>query len=275
MKGQHILRFFTTLWIFIPSPTDAAGRRIMNDSILITGATSGIGKALAFEMAGRGYSLGLTARRENVLQEVKSELQAKYPSATVAVQQLDVTDYEAVPTVLSELAKALGTISIVFVNAGIGLGEKIGQGKFNQMKQTIETNVIGAMATIDAAVAYFLEQGSGHIVGVSSVAAFRGMPGNASYCASKAALSVYLEALRAEVYRKNINVTVLYPGYIDTPLNNMIRNRPFLIPAEKGAAVIADRIQKKVRSSTIPVFPWNIIGKILKILPTALIARMG
>lgn len=247
----------------------------MTDSILITGASSGIGKALAFEMAGRGYALGLAARREDELKQIQEQILAKYPSAKIAVRHLDVTDYETIPEVLSYFSNLMKQIDIVMVNAGIGLGEKVGHGKFDQARKTIETNMIGAMATVDAAVAYFLRQGKGHVVGVSSVAAFRGMPGNASYCASKAGLAVYLEALRAEVLKKHIRVTVLYPGYIDTPLNNMIPNRPFLISVEKGAAIIADLIEKKKKSSTVPVFPWNIIGRLLKILPVSVIAKMA
>ena len=120
---------------------------------------------------------------------------------------------------------------------------------------------------------YFLEKGHGHIVGTSSVAAFRGMPRMASYGASKAGFALYLESLRAEVDRKNIHVTVLNPGYIDTPLNDMLKNRPFLISAEKGAAMIADMIERKVKSSTVPVWPWCILGRMLKLLPASVVAK--
>jgi short-subunit dehydrogenase len=123
-------------------------------------------------------------------------------------------------------------------------------------------------------VAYFLERGRGHIVATSSVTAFRGLPGHSSYTASKAGLSVYLEALRTEVYRKNIDITVLHPGFIATPLNDMLPRRPFLIPAEKGAAVIAGLIEKKAKRPTVPVFPWNLIRPLLRILPTAVAARI-
>jgi short-subunit dehydrogenase len=95
----------------------------------------------------------------------------------------------------------------------------------------------------------------------------------ASYCASKAGLVLYLESLRAEVYRKNIHVTVLNPGYIDTPLNDMLKSRPFLVSAEKGAAMIAGMIEKKVKSSTVPVWPWCILGPLLRWLPTRVIAQ--
>lgn len=246
----------------------------MAQKILITGASSGIGKALAFEMANRGYAVGLTARRMDELEKIRDEIKKEKPGAAVAVRILDVTNYDDLPGAVKSIAEELGGLDIAFINAGIGLGEEVGKGQFAKSRSTIETNLVGAIATIDAAANLFIEAGRGHIVGVASVAAFRGMPRSASYSASKAGLSIYLEALRAETYGKNIDVTVLYPGYIDTPLNSMLKNRPFLISVEKGAAVIAKLIEKKVKSSTVPVFPWNIVGRLLKILPTSIIAKM-
>lgn len=247
----------------------------MDKSVLITGATSGIGKALAFELAQRGYSLALTARRTDTLKQVRDEIKRRYPAQTVEIRTLDVVvDYKSIPLVLKELADALNGLDIVFANAGIGLRGKIGQARFENAKRTIETNLIGAMATVDAAVAYFKEKGRGHIVGISSVSAFRGMPYNSAYCASKAGFSAYLEALQAEVCQDNIDVTILHPGFIDTPLNNMLPNRPFVIPVEKGAAIIARLVEKKVKSSTVPVFPWNVIGVLLKLLPAKIIAKI-
>ncbi len=246
----------------------------MSKTILITGASSGIGKALSFEMARKGYRLGLMARNTAALESIREELSELPGSSQVVVAGLDVTDYTAVFDVIQDLARRLNGFDTIFINAGIGLGEKIGRGDFEKARKTIEVNLIGAIATADAAVQHFLEQGGGHIVGVSSVAAFRGMPRASAYSASKAGLATYLEALRAETLRKNIHVTVLYPGYIDTPLNDMLPNRPFVIPVEKGAAIIAKLIEKKVKRSTVPVFPWNIAGKLLRFLPTGIIARM-
>ena len=245
----------------------------MPKKILITGASSGIGRALAYELAGRGYALALTARRMETLEEIRDDLQAKYPSATVVVHPLDVVAYDSVPGVISACAEDLGGLDILFANAGISLGEKIGKGRFEKAQRTIETNLIGAMATVDAAVQYFLDQGHGHIVGTCSVTAFRGLPRMSSYGAAKAGFSLYLESLRAEVYRKDIHVTVLNPGYIDTPLNDMLKSRPFLISAEKGAAMIADMIERKVKSSTVPVWPWCLLGRIMKLLPTSVVAK--
>ena len=245
----------------------------MSKKILITGASSGIGRALAYELAGRGYALALTARRSDALEDIRNDLQDRHPGITAAIHPLDVTDYDSVPGVIAACAEGMGGLDILFANAGIGLGEKVGRGRFDKSRRTVETNLLGAMACVDAAVAMFLEQGHGHIVGVCSVTAFLGLPRMASYGASKAALALYLKSLRAEVYGKNIQVTVLNPGYIDTPLNDMLKSRPFLIPAEKGAALIAGMIERRAKSSPVPVWPWGVLEPILKRLPTRVIAK--
>jgi short-subunit dehydrogenase len=246
----------------------------MSKSILITGASSGIGKALAFELAGKGYSLALASREMDLLSQIRDDILEEYDPPKVAIRQLDVTDYDDVYQAVEELADELGGLDIVFANAGVALGERVGRGDFQKARRTIEVNLLGAIATADAAAAYFLKQGKGHIVGTSSVAAFRGMPKSSAYCASKAGFAIYLESVRAELYKKNIDVTVLYPGYIDTPFNDMLKSRPFLISVEKGAEIIARLIEKRVKSSTVPVYPWNIVGRLMKVLPTGVIAKM-
>ncbi len=246
----------------------------MDKGILITGASSGIGRALALEMGRRGYRLALAARRMETLEEIRQAILADNPRAVVSVRKLDVTDFDDVYAAISEMAGAINGIDIVVANAGVALGERVGRGDFDKARKTIDVNLTGAIATLDAAAGYFLERGKGHLVGISTVVAWRGMPRSSVYCASKAGLAVYMEAVRAELYGKNIDVTVLYPGYIDTPLNDMLPSRPFLIDVQKGAAIIARLIEKRKKSSTVPVFPWNVIGRILNILPTRIIARM-
>lgn len=246
----------------------------MGKAVLITGATSGIGKGLAYEFAKRGYSLGLAARRLEELEKIREDLASKYPSVKVDIRKLDVTDYESVPGTIKEMARALGNLDIVVANAGIGLAGKIGVGNFAAHKKTVETNLLGAMATVDAATEYFLEQGWGHVVGISSVAAHRGFRRFSAYGASKVGLALYLEALRLEVLHKKIHVTVLYPGYIDTPLNNMMKNRPFVIPVEAGARKIVRLVEKKVKSKNVPAFPWCFLARILPWLPDSIAAKM-
>jgi len=246
----------------------------MSKSIFITGASSGLGKQMALEFASRGYNVALSARREDVLLAVKKQIQEKY-EVEVFVAALDVLDYEQTQQVLIAAAAQLGGIDKVIANAGIGLGGRIGEeGAFACAREVINTNVVGAIATIDAATAFFRQQGQGHVVTLSSVSAFRGLPGSAAYSASKAAISVYSEALRVETYNENIDITVLSPGYIDTPINDSLDSRPFLIDLASGGKILANLIEKKVKRSTVPSWPWGLVARILAILPTALVAKV-
>ena len=248
-------------------------------AVLVTGASSGIGRALAREYARRGHAVALTGRRAAVLEEVRAEIAADPAAAKagpggapvrVEIAALDVRDSAAVHAVVADLAGRLGDVGIVFANAGIGGERFCGDGHFAKDEDTIRTNVIGAMATIDAAVELFRQSRGGQIVGISSVAAFRGMPGSAAYCASKAALTTYLEAVRAEVESAGIAITTISPGYIDTPINQRMKSRPFLITPEEGARQIADLVDRKVRHSTVPVLPWGAVGTLMRLLPDAL-----
>lgn len=244
----------------------------MTKTVLITGASSGIGEGMAKEFAGRGYNLALAARRLESLEQLAGELTKQYAGIRVETIKLDVTDTDAVKKAIPSLAKLFGKLDIVIANAGIGGGGAIGSDKFDEDAAIIQTNVIGAMATIDASVKLFKEQGEGQIVGIASVAAFRGLPSGSAYCASKAAISTYMDALQLELHHSPIDVTCLYPGYIDTPINNKIKSRPFLIDVEKGSRIIVNLIEKKAKKSTVPVMPWNIVGKLLKVLPNSLLA---
>jgi short-subunit dehydrogenase len=245
----------------------------MAKSVFITGASSGIGRALAAELAGRGYDLFLTARRVEVLEEVRGEVSRQSPDRRIEVRALDVTDDADVAVALAEAAEALGRIDIVVANAGVGSAGPVASGRFDKDRAVIETNVIGALATVDAAVALFRKQGGGRIVGITSVAGFRGLPTSASYSASKAALDTYLDAVRVETHREPIEVTALAPGYIDTPINQDMPNRPFLISVEEGARIAADLIERGVGHATVPRVPWTLIAPLLRRAPTALLAR--
>jgi NAD(P)-dependent dehydrogenase (short-subunit alcohol dehydrogenase family) len=243
-------------------------------TVFITGASSGIGRALALELAGRGYDLFLTARRLDVLEQVRTDIAALDPARRVEVRQLDVTDDADVASAIAEAAEKLGRCDIVVANAGVGNSGRVGEGHMERSRLIIETNLLGAMATVDAAVALFRRQGGGgQVVGVASVAGVRGLPGSSSYSASKAGIAVYLESVRAETYREPITVTTIAPGYIDTPINQDMRSRPFLIGVEKGARLTADLIERGVGYATVPRFPWTVVAPLLRVLPTSWLVR--
>jgi short-subunit dehydrogenase len=242
-------------------------------TVFITGASSGIGRALALELAGRGYDLFLTARRLGALEQVRADIATAHPARTVEVRQLDVTDDADVAAAIAEAAEKLGRCDIVVANAGLGNSGRVGEGNMERSRSIVETNLIGAMATVDAAVALFRRQGGGQIVGVGSVAGVRGLPGSGSYSASKAGVAAYLDSVRAETYREPITVTTIAPGYIDTPINQDMRSRPFLIDVESGARKMADLIERGVGYATVPRFPWTLISPVLRVLPTALLVR--
>ena len=245
----------------------------MAKTAFITGASSGIGRALALELAGRGYDLFLCARRLDLLEQLRAEIASEHPSRRVEVRRLDVTDGADVAIAIEEAAETLGRCDIVIANAGLGSSGPVGQGRIGRDRTVIETNLIGAMATVDAAVALFRRQGGGQVVGVASVAGVRGLPGSGSYSASKAGLAVYLDSVRAETHREPIAVTTIAPGYIDTPINQDMKSRPFLIDVTKGARIAADLIERKVGYSTIPRFPWAVVSPLLRVLPTSWLAR--
>jgi short-subunit dehydrogenase len=243
-------------------------------TVFITGASSGIGRALALEMASRGYDLFLTARRLEELEQLRTEIETASPGRRVRVRRLDVTDDGDVASALAEAAQELGRCDIVVANAGVGNSGRVGEGNLERGRRIVETNLIGAMATIDAAVALLRSQeGGGQIVGVGSVAGIRGLPASGAYSASKAGLAVYLESVRAETHAEPITVTTLAPGYIDTPLNRDMNSRPFVIDVQKGARIMADLIERGVGYATVPRLPWRVLAPLMRVLPTSWLVR--
>ncbi|WP_338523852.1 SDR family NAD(P)-dependent oxidoreductase [Pseudomonas batumici] len=247
----------------------------MSKSVFITGASSGLGRQVAGEFAKRGYDLALAARQLDVLHLIKSELEAQH-GVRVLVYPLDVSDTGQIRETLTAASVELGKLDIVVANAGLGHDGRIGRIDFANSRQMFEVNVIGACATVDAAITLFKHQGHGQIVAMSSIASWRGLPGSAAYSASKAAVSVYMEALRAETQGKgkSLAVTVIYPGYIDTPMNNKLKHRPFLLSLEEGGKRITDAIVQRRKRAVIPGYPWLLLRPLLQLLPTALIGKL-
>ncbi|HXF08392.1 MAG TPA: SDR family NAD(P)-dependent oxidoreductase [Candidatus Acidoferrales bacterium] len=247
----------------------------MSRSMLITGASSGIGAAVARELARHGWSLALSARRRDDLDALAAELRAQHPALRVHVAVHDVTDFAASDALIASAAEALGGLDAVFVNAGIGLGGRIGGKSFDKQRRTIETNLLGAMAVTDAAVRRFRVQGGGHVIGTCSVAAFRAVPGNVAYSVSKIGFASYLEGLRAEAGRDRIRVTVLYPGFVKTPIVEGVARTPFAIEADAAARLIVRAIERKVARAIVPRWPWTLMRWMMPWIPARVISRAG
>jgi len=246
----------------------------MSRSVLITGASSGIGEALAHEFARRGYRLAVLARRVAALQELEIALRAA-GSPQVVVHALDLRDPAEIEPALSACAEMLGGLDIVVANAGIAPRTPIGRGTLTDLQETIAVDLTGACATVDAAVRHFRARGRGQVVGITSVARYRGLPNFAAYSAAKEGLHRYLQVLRLESSHEDITVTELAPGYIDTPLNRGSRSRPFVIDVEKGARLMADLIERGVRYATVPTLPWRLLGPLMRIVPARFFVRRG
>ncbi len=245
-----------------------------SQSAVITGASSGIGKALAFEMAARGYALGLASRRLARLVEIRDALRAKHPGVRVELAELDVDQAEMVEATLDDLFARMGGADVVVVNAGINRFTRVGRGQLADELQIFQTNVLGAVATIQAASAYFLRKGRGQLVGISSLAAENAIPKQAAYCASKAALSTYLDIARMELSRKGIEVTTILPGFVETEIMEDIGKYPFAVSAEKAAAEMVDLIESRVAVGVVPAFPWKYIKPFFKLIPDAVFRKL-
>lgn len=244
-----------------------------HSTVVITGASSGIGRELALEMARRGHHLGLTARRMALLEKLREEIHGTIaPNLKVELAVLDVCQTETVNSTLLELFARLGGIDTIVVNAGVNDVTNIGQGDLDKELKLINTNLSGAIATIGAATEHFLARGKGHVVGISSLASLQPFAQQAAYSASKAGVSMYLKAARIELRQKRITVTDILPGYIATDIvDGMdIGKLPFAIPATRAAKEMADLIEKKVESGVVPAFPWKLLRPFLGHLPERL-----
>ncbi|MEU2038148.1 SDR family oxidoreductase [Nocardia niwae] len=244
--------------------------------ILITGASAGLGAAMARDFAAEGRDLALCARRLDALTALREELEAAHPGITVAVRALDVDDHAAVPVVFEELRDELGGLDRVIVNAGIGKGARIGSGRADANLATATTNFVSALAQAEAALEIFRAQRAGHLVLVASMSAVRGLPGKkAAYSASKAGLAALGEALATELARSPITVTTLLPGFIATDMAAQAGDARMVAPLDKGVAAMVAAIEKERRRACVPGWPWRLIDLALPHLPDALVARLS
>lgn len=248
----------------------------MRNTILITGASSGLGEGMAREFAAQGCNLALCARRTANLEALKTELEAAHPGITVSVRALDVNDHAQVFAVFKGFADELGGLDRIIVNAGMGKGASLGTGYFEANKQTAETNFIAALAQCEAALEIFRAQNRGHLVTISSMSAVRGMPRAMTvYAATKSALATLTEGIRADLLGTPIKVSCIYPGYILTDINRGVKNAPFRVDLETGCRALAKAINKEKARAFVPGWPWTLVGWIMQKLPLAVVAKMA
>ena len=222
--------------------------------VVITGASSGIGEALARHYAAQGATLGLISRRHGV----------------------DVTDEAAVAAVARDFIRRHGVPDLVIANAGIGSGtDGANPADVSKLRKILEVNVVGLAATLAAFAPAMREAGRGTLAGIASVAGFRGLAGNGAYCASKSAAITWMESLRAELHGSGVSVVCVCPGYIDTPMTRVNRFRmPFLLDADEGARLIARAIERKRR---LAVIPWQMamVSLLLRAMPGWIYDRLA
>lgn len=232
---------------------------------LITGASSGIGKALALALAQRSCALALSARRQRALQAVAEA--AKVYHVPVVVLPCDTQDRNAVAGATHRVLEAFGGhVDLVILNAGVAGSMPVTQFDGANVERVIHTNLMGAVYWLEGLLPAMLKARAGTLVGVSSLAGHRGLPGVAAYSASKAALSVLFESLRLDLKPYGVRAVTVEPGFVRTPMTAHIAHMPFALEADRAAEVILKRIE---RGKTIIRFPWPmaLLMRLVRSLP--------
>jgi short-subunit dehydrogenase len=239
---------------------------------LVTGASSGLGRGLALWYARRGVKVYAAARRREHLDALAQE--ARAANGHIEPVELDVADGDATVARVRELDDACGGLELIIANAGYGRESSGKRLDWDTVRQTIDVNVTGAAATLSAVLPRMVERKRGHLVGVASIAASRGLPRNAAYSASKSFLSIFLESLRVDLAGTGVRVTCLSPGFVKSEMTAQNKfPMPFLLETEDAVERMARAIQ---REDAEYVFPWQMAGAmgVLKLLPNALFDRL-
>ncbi len=231
--------------------------------VFITGASSGIGQALAEHYAKEGAIIGLAARRQDLLNTLQDSL-----TTETMTYALDVRDAEALAGAANDFISRFGAPDIVIANAGVSAGTLTeNRDDIKTFKGVIDINLLGMVHTFQPFIESMKQAGKGSLVGIASVAGIRGLPGAGAYSASKAAVIAYLESLRVELSINGIHVTTIAPGYIKTPMTDINEYAmPFLMAPEVAAKKFAQAIAKKKR---FIVIPWQMgwLARVMRFLP--------
>lgn len=242
--------------------------------ILLTGASSGIGEGIALSLAAKGAKLGLLARRSELLEDLAER--CRQAGGEAIPLMADVTDAKAVSDAAETVRDTFGSIDVMIANAGIG-GNNAETRAYepDAVKKVIDINLLGAVNAVHAVVPQMIERGSGHLVAISSLAGFRGLPKSAAYSASKAAMTSFFESVRLDVKHHGIDVTIIQPGFIRTPLTSGRANKmPFLMELDDAVPHFLNAIEKKKKFAA---FPWQLatIVRAGRLMPAWLYDRIA
>jgi short-subunit dehydrogenase len=224
-----------------------------NQVAVITGASSGIGWSLAKVLAGQQCRVGLVARRQDRLEALAAEIRAQ--GGTAALAAADVADRAETLRAIHSVRDQLGPVDLLVANAGVGAPTLLDPMNVPQIETMFRVNLFGVVYSIEAVLPEMLKRRRGHLAAVSSLAAYKGLPGESAYCASKAAVNTYMEGLRIQLRSHNIAVTTVCPGFVKTPMTDV---NTFKMPWLMGADEAARRIAKALRRrKKVFNFPWQ------------------
>jgi short-subunit dehydrogenase len=247
--------------------------RIDATTAIVTGASVGIGAAMARQLGAMGVRVGLTARREAEMEAVAQAIRDAGGQAVVAPG--DATDPDATRRAFEYLLGELGPVDLLVANAGVGTGESAERFRADAFDRMVRVNLIAVGYAIEAVLPGMLERGKGQIVGISSLAAYRGLPGSAGYCATKAGLTALLEGLRPQLRRRGIAVTAVHPGYVATEMTaGADHPQPFLMDADRAARIILHGVARRRRRVDFPR-PMVVLLRGVQMIPGWLYDRVS
>jgi NAD(P)-dependent dehydrogenase (short-subunit alcohol dehydrogenase family) len=239
----------------------------MKKVFFITGASSGIGYALALELAKKNCRLALAARRREPLEDLSTRV--KQLGGESLALGCDVGDPLQVKKAISETIRHFGRIDTAILSAGVTGTTSTLNFRAAQFERLLRTNVLGVAYCLEELIPIMQRQQSGVIAAISSLAGDRGIPGSAGYCATKSALSTLFDGLRVELSRDGIKLVTIEPGYVQTPMTEGVENMPFLMQADEAACLIIRRMERGDRVIRFPILP-SIFMKVIKFLPVSL-----
>ena len=243
----------------------------VNQVAVITGASSGIGWELAKCLAREGCKVGLVARRADKLASLTAEIASSGGTAIYATA--DVGDRSQVVSAIREIAIKLGDVELLIANAGVGMPTLLDQSNIEDIERMFRVNMLGVVYALEAVLPGMIERKRGHVAAISSMAAYKGLPGESAYSASKAAVNTYMEGLRIQLREHGVSVTTICPGFVQTPMTQANKFKmPFLLQADKAACKIVRALERKKK---VYNFPWqmSLLMKVTAWLPDWVVAR--